>query len=267
MVGVTKIGPRNANYWINAVAEGGEDYYTKPGEAPGEWRGQLAAELDLDGDVDPAAYMAVLAGKHPGTDEPLVIRPAPRTYVDAGGRERRLEPILGYDIRFSAPKSISLLYAIGSPRVRRAIVRAHDDAVAQAVAYMERNACFVRRGKGGATIEPGAGLIAMAFRHRSSRAGDMALHTHLVTANMTRAVSDGRWLSLAAPKGRTPFWLHAKPGLHLPSGASRQRHARSRSRVADALQRLRRPRGNRAARDRSLLPAPRGDRRGAGRAG
>jgi conjugative relaxase-like TrwC/TraI family protein len=221
MVGVTKIGPRNANYWINAVAEGGEDYYTKPGEAPGEWMGQLAAELDLDGDVDPGAYAAVLAGKHPGTGEPLVIRPAPRTYVDAGGRERRLDPILGYDVRFSAPKSVSLLYAVGSPEVRGAIVRAHDGAVSQAVAYLQRHACFVQRGKGGKTIEPGAGFVAMAFRHRSSRAGDPALHTHLVTANMTRAVSDGRWLSLAAPKGRTPFWLHAKAAGHVYQAALR----------------------------------------------
>ncbi len=221
VVGVTKIGRRNANYWINAVAEGGEDYYTKPGEAPGEWMGELAAELDLSGDVDRDAYAAVLAGKHPGTGEVLVARPAPRKFVDADGRERRLDPILGYDVRFSAPKSVSLLYAVGSPEVRASILRAHDRAVAQGVEYLERNACFVQRGHGGKSIEPGAGLVAMAFRHRSSRAGDPALHTHLVTSNMTRAVSDGRWLSLAAPKGRTPFWLHAKAAGHIYQAALR----------------------------------------------
>lgn len=221
VVGVTKIGRRNANYWINAVAEGGEDYYTKPGEAPGEWMGDLAAELDLAGDVDRDAYAAVLAGKHPGTGEVLVSRPAPRKFVDADGRERRLDPILGYDVRFSAPKSVSLLYAVGSPEVRAAILRAHDHAVAEGVAYLERNACFVQRGHGGKSIKPGAGLVAMAFRHRSSRAGDPALHTHLVTSNMTRAVSDGRWLSLAAPKGRTPFWLHAKPAGYVYQAALR----------------------------------------------
>jgi conjugative relaxase-like TrwC/TraI family protein len=141
MVGVTKIGPRNANYWINAVAEGGEDYYTKPGEAPGEWMGSLAAELGLEGEVEPDAYAAILAGEHPGTAEALVERPAPRKFKDAGGRERRLDPILGYDVRFSAPKSASLLYAVGSEDVRAAILRAHDDAVRQAVGYLERHAC------------------------------------------------------------------------------------------------------------------------------
>ena len=86
MVGVTKIGRRNANYWIEAVAEGGEDYYTKPGEAPGEWMGELAAELGLDGEVDRDAYTAILAGKHPVTGEVLVRRPEPRSYT------RRLRP-------------------------------------------------------------------------------------------------------------------------------------------------------------------------------
>lgn len=222
MVGVTKIGRRNANYWINAVGiEGDEDYYTKPGEAPGEWVGELAAQLDLVGEVDREDYAAVLAGEHPGTGEVLVDRPKPRKYVDADGRERRLDPILGYDVRFSPPKSASLLYAVGSPEVRAAVLRAHDAAVAQGVAYLERNACFVQRGKGGKTIEPGAGFVAMAFRHRSSRAGDPALHTHLVVANMTRALSDDRWLSLAAPKGRTPFWLHAKAAGHIYQAAFR----------------------------------------------
>ncbi len=221
MVGVTKIGRRNANYWINAVAEGGEDYYTKPGETPGEWMGELAARLDLRGEVDRDDYAAVLAGRHPGTDEVLVDRPAPRKYIDSNGRERHLDPILGYDVRFSSPKSVSLLYAVASPEVREAVVQAHDAAVSQAVSYLERNACFVQRGKGGKSIEPGAGFVAMAFRHRSSRAGDPALHTHLVTANMTQAVSDGKWLSIAAPKGRTPFWLHAKAAGHVYQAALR----------------------------------------------
>jgi conjugative relaxase-like TrwC/TraI family protein len=186
MVGVTKIGRANANYWIEAVAEGGEDYYTKPGEAPGEWMGELAAELGLAGEVDREAYAAVLAGKHPVTGDVLVARPEPRKFVDAEGRERRLDPILGYDIRFAAPKSVSLLYAVGSPEVRAAILRSHDHAVAEAVGYLERTACFVQRGKGGVSIEPGSGFLSMSFRHRSSRAGDPALHTHLVTSTRRR---------------------------------------------------------------------------------
>lgn len=221
MVGVTKIGRRNAGYWIAAVREGGDDYYTKPGEAPGEWMGTLVAQLDLAGEVDSEDYGAVLAGKHPGTGQVLVARPKPRSYLDAEGRERKQEPTLGYDIRFSAPKSISILYAVGSPEVRAAALRAHNSAVAEGLAYLERTACWVRRGSGGAQVEPGAGFVGMAFLHRSSRAGDPALHTHLLVSNMTRSASDRRWFSLANPKHSSPLLRQAKAAGHIYQAALR----------------------------------------------
>jgi conjugative relaxase-like TrwC/TraI family protein len=210
MVGVTKIQRGNAGYWIEAVAEGGDDYYTKPGEAPGEWIGSLAGDLGLSGQVDRDSYTAILAGTDPTTDDELLRRPQPRSYVDSAGRQRTAEPVLGYDVRFAAPKSISLAYGLGAPSIRAAILRAHDEAVAQGFAYLEQNASLVQRGRNGVTVERGAGLVGMAFRHRMSRAGDPALHTHVVVSNLTRAASDDNWLTLASPKGRSPFYLHAK---------------------------------------------------------
>ncbi len=65
MVGITKVQRANARYWIEAVVGGGEDYYTKPGEAPGQWLGELAAQLGLEGQVDPDAYAAILEGSDP----------------------------------------------------------------------------------------------------------------------------------------------------------------------------------------------------------
>jgi conjugative relaxase-like TrwC/TraI family protein len=221
MVGITKIQRANANYWINAVAEGSDDYYTKPGEAPGEWIGELAKELRLEGRIERDEYAAALAGQHPDSGEELVRRPKPRTFTDSVGRERAVEPVLGYDVRFAAPKSVSLLYAVGSPEVRAAVVTAHDAAVREAFSYLERSACFVQRGPGGRDIQPGAGLMGMAFRHRMSRAGDPALHTHVVVPNTTRAHSDDRWLSLASPKGRSAFWQHAKAAGYVYQAALR----------------------------------------------
>ncbi|MEZ4588708.1 MAG: MobF family relaxase [Gemmatimonadales bacterium] len=221
MVGITKIQRGNAGYWINAVAEGSEDYYTKPGEAPAEWIGELAGELGLEGKVDRDSYAAALAGRHPETGEELVRRPKPRTFTDSVGRERHVEPVLGYDVRFAAPKSVSLLYAVGSSEVRDAVVAAHDAAVREAFSYLENEACFVQRGPGGKEIQPGAGLIGMAFRHRMSRAGDPALHTHVVVPNTTQALSDDRWLSLASPQGRSAFWQHAKAAGYVYQAALR----------------------------------------------
>lgn len=210
MVGVTKIQRGNADYWLNAVAQGGDDYYTKPGEAPGEWVGELADELGLSGQVDAEAYAAILEGRDPLSGDQLVQRPPTRVYTRPDGSQRRAEPVLGYDVRFSAPKSVSLLYALGDSDIRGRVLRVLDDAVRQGITHLESEACMVQRGKGGMRIEAGDGFVGMAFRHRMSRAGDPALHVHVLIANLTRARSDGRWLTLASPKGRSPLWPHGK---------------------------------------------------------
>jgi conjugative relaxase-like TrwC/TraI family protein len=210
MVGVTKIQRGNAGYWLAAVAEGGDDYYTKPGEAPGEWIGGLAAELDLSGQVDAAGYGAILEGRDPTSGAQLVKRPDTRYRLRPDGTEKRVEPVLGYDVRFSAPKSVSILYALGDEETRARVLAVVNEAVRQGLAHLEAEACMVQRGKGGARIEPGSGFVGMAFRHRMSRAGDPALHVHVVVSNLTRATSDGKWLSLASPKGRSPLWPHGK---------------------------------------------------------
>ncbi|HEX6204993.1 MAG TPA: MobF family relaxase [Solirubrobacterales bacterium] len=210
MVGVTKIQRGNAGYWLSAVAEGGDDYYTKPGEAPGEWVGDLADELGLSGQVDAHGYGAILEGRDPSSGEELVKRPETRFRARPDGSEKRVEPVLGYDVRFSAPKSVSLLYALGSEETKDRIVAVMNDAVRQGIAHLEREACMVQRGKGGVRIETGRGFVGMAFRHRMSRAGDPALHVHVVISNLTRALSDGKWLSLASPKGRSPLFPHGK---------------------------------------------------------
>jgi conjugative relaxase-like TrwC/TraI family protein len=210
MVGVTKIQRGNAGYWLAAVAEGSEDYYTKPGEAPGEWIGRLAADLELSGQVDEAGYSAILEGRDPTSGAPLLKRPDTHFRERPDGTEKRIEPVLGYDVRFSAPKSVSLLYALGDEETRARILAVLNEAVRQGLAHLEAEACLVQRGKGGAEIERGSGFVGMAFRHRMSRAGDPALHVHVVISNLTRAAGDGKWLSLASPEGRMPLWFHGK---------------------------------------------------------
>jgi conjugative relaxase-like TrwC/TraI family protein len=210
VVGVTKIQRGNAGYWLSAVAEGGEDYYAKPGEEPGEWMGSLAEHLGLEGEVAPDAYWAILEGRDPGSESELLTRP-PTSYRERpDGSLKRVEPVLGYDIRFSAPKSISLLYALGSSETQARIVEVMNQAVREGIAHLEHEACMVGRGQGGARIEPGQGFVGMGFRHRMSRAGDPALHVHVVISNLTRATSDGKWLSLVSPKGRSPLFPFGK---------------------------------------------------------
>jgi conjugative relaxase-like TrwC/TraI family protein len=210
MVGVTKIQRGNAGYWLAAVAEGGDDYYTKPGEAPGEWLGELAGQLSLEGQVDPESYVAILEGTDPTSGQQLLKRPVTRYRQRPDGTEKRIEPVLGFDVRFSCPKSVSIVYALGDEATRERVIAIVNDAVRQGMAHLEQEACFVQRGKGGEIIERGQGFVGMAFRHRMSRAGDPALHVHVVLSNLTRAASDGKWMSIASPRGRNPLWFHGK---------------------------------------------------------
>src|SRR5204862_934234 len=64
------------------------------------------------------------------------------------------------------------------------------------LAYLEDEACVVRRGTGGVGREHGEGFVAAAYQHRTSRAQDPHLHTHVIVANMARRPSDGKWRAL-----------------------------------------------------------------------
>jgi conjugative relaxase-like TrwC/TraI family protein len=75
--------------------------------------------------------------------------------------------------------SVSLLWALGDRETAEQVVVAHDAAVDAAVGYLQRAAGFTRRGAGGAETVPVDGFVAAAFRHRTSRADDPLLHTHV----------------------------------------------------------------------------------------
>jgi DNA primase catalytic core len=104
--------------------------------------------------------------------------------------------VAGYDLTFSPVKSVSTLWAVAPREVAEIIERAHHDAVTDTISWLERNATYTRRGKGGVAQVEVHGLIAAAFTHRDSRAGDPGLHTHVAVSNKVRAKDDGQWLAL-----------------------------------------------------------------------
>lgn len=103
--------------------------------------------------------------------------------------------VAGYDLTFSPVKSVSVLWALAPRETAEAIRAAHDAAVGDTLAWIEREVVFTREGRGGARQVRVRGLIATAFTHRDTRAGDPDLHTHLAVSNKVQTV-DGRWLSL-----------------------------------------------------------------------
>jgi conjugative relaxase-like TrwC/TraI family protein len=207
MLSIGKLAAGGEDYYLEAVAAGVEDYYLGAGEAPGVWLAGAEA-LCLEGEVAPEDLRAVLEGRAPDGEQLAATPP---------GRPR----VPGFDLTFSAPKSVSLLHALGSPSVQSEVVAAHEEAVAAALGYLERHAAFLRRGAGGRERVPARGLVAAAFRHRLSRAQDPALHTHVLVANLARS-ADGR---AGALDGRA-LYRHASTAGHLYQAELRHRLSR-----------------------------------------
>jgi conjugative relaxase-like TrwC/TraI family protein len=107
----------------------------------------------------------------------------------------RAQTVAGYDLTFSPVKSVSTLWAVAEPGVAAAIERAHQAAVNNALSFIEQQALFTRTGPQGIRQINVRGLVAAAFTHRDSRAGDPDLHTHVAVANKVQTL-DGRWLSI-----------------------------------------------------------------------
>ena len=205
MLSVAKLTLGQEAYYEQQVARGLDDYYAGRGESPGIWAGSGSAALGLVGMVGDGNLGTLLRGVDPASRERLrspvrerVI--AVRTLDLETGEWREevkaLKPVSGFDLVFSCPKSVSLVHALTEDeRVRREISEAHEASWQAALGYLEREACIVRRGKGGHVHEHGVGFVAAAFRHRTSRAQDPHLHTHVVVANVARTW-EGDWRAL-----------------------------------------------------------------------
>ena len=117
----------------------------------------------------------------------------------------RQQTVAGYDLVFSPSKSVSLLWALGGDEARKAVEAAHQEAIAETITFLEKNALYTRRGRNGVRqIDVEGGLVATQFRHYDSRGGDPQLHDHVVIANKVLGV-DGKWSSI---DGRTLYKMN-----------------------------------------------------------
>ena len=180
MLNIGVLAPGSEHYYLGSVAGGAEDYYLG-GEVPGRWVGRGAELLGLAGEVEAVDLVAVLADRDP------------RTGTRLGCAANRRVP--GFDLTFSTPKSVSVLFGLGERDIAAVVRDAHEAAVDAAVRFLEQRAVWSRRGRDGVEEVPGDGLVGAAFRHRTSRAGDPHVHTHVVVANTVRG-PDGWWRTL-----------------------------------------------------------------------
>lgn len=146
----------------------------------GRWIGDGALGLGLSAQVDDAALGPVLSGRHPTRGHSL---------------RQRETAVRAYDLTFAAPKSASVLFALGKPEASAAVRAAHEDAVEAATAYVALHAAAVRGSAPEGGVNPIGGLVAASFTHGVSRALDPHLHSHVVVANLARG-DDGRWRAI-----------------------------------------------------------------------
>lgn len=187
-------------------ASGLTSYYAATGTPPGWFLGAGLAGLAGGAGVEAGAVVSEEALwrmlgmlQDPVTGEQLGRAPAgPGTvFVDHLGQVRKArQSVAGFDLTFSAPKSVSVAWALADEPTRARIHAAHRRALQAVIAYGESQVFATRTGHAGAVSEDVRGVVATAFDHWDSRAGDPQLHTHVVVLNRVQSVSDGRWRTL-----------------------------------------------------------------------
>ena len=171
-------------------------YYAKyltaaPGEVPGVWSGRQAAGLGLSGTVDVEALELLLSGRDPVSGTRLGGELVDRYRANG----KAIKAVSGFDATFSAPKSVSVWWALtGDDR----LLEAHDVAVAAALEHLERFGSTTRIRSNGGRLHPDTNGLTMAtFRQTTSREDDPQIHTHAVISAKVQT-ADGRWLALDA---------------------------------------------------------------------
>ena len=105
-------------------------------------------------------------------------------------------PVAGFDLTFSLSKSISTAWGLADPETKAVIYDCHRRAIDIVLAYAEAEIFHSRSGTDGVVQEDIAGVVAAAFTHWDSRAGDPQLHDHVVVFNRAQSMSDGNWRTL-----------------------------------------------------------------------
>ncbi|SEJ91567.1 conjugative relaxase domain-containing protein, TrwC/TraI family [Sphingobium sp. AP50] len=146
------------------------DYYTKGSQEHSEWAGKVAAELGLEGTVDPATFKELLAGRVAGRQ------------LGRRGADGTIQHHPGWDFAVNAPKSVSIMALVAQDQ---RVLEAHEQAVGEAISWLEEHAAYRFRRQGEIVHETTGRIIAARFTEHASRELDPHLHTHVVVMNIT----------------------------------------------------------------------------------
>ncbi|MHB1499185.1 MAG: MobF family relaxase [Acidimicrobiales bacterium] len=189
-----KMGGNAWQYLVDAVAgEVGQGadaarYYAAEGTPPGRFLGRGLDGLGpsqgsvKEGDVVSARMLHRMIAQlaDPITGKPLGRLPS------VGKRA----PVAGFDMTFSPPKSVSLMWAMGDQATRAAVEEVLAKATLEVITWAEGHVFRTRTGAQGARQEAVRGVVASSWLHYESRLGDCQLHHHVVVLNRAQAESD-----------------------------------------------------------------------------
>lgn len=186
MLSVGKLSGGNLGYYLRLARE---DYYLESGEPEGYYLGEGAKRFGLQGKVGASVLHHLFEGRAP--DGVTSLR-----QIQRGSKKHLPRP--GFDLTFSAPKSVSLLWAAGDAATRTGVEAAHNEAVAKGIEFLERYAAYTRVKREGKVVRERAGeLVVAAFQHGTSRELDPQLHTHCLVFNVAHR-KDGSYGTLDA---------------------------------------------------------------------
>ncbi|WP_442543058.1 MobF family relaxase [Arthrobacter sp. KN11-1C] len=175
-------------------------YYMKAGTPQGRWIGSGLKGINRttgDAVTESDARAIFDSATHPDTAAPLG-RPhgQPTIAQNNHGQSSTRRAVAGFDLTFSVPKSVSVLWALSPRALQNQILQTHHDAVTATLDWLEKLVIHTRAGRNGVARLDTRGAVAAAFDHWESRSGDPQLHTHLVIANRVQRMIDDAWVTL-----------------------------------------------------------------------
>jgi conjugative relaxase-like TrwC/TraI family protein len=180
------VAPSRGDYYLSPAGE--------PTEAPGIWHmldeTRQSLGLEVDEAVRAEQLVALMEGRHPVSGE----------FIRRAGADGRRAG--GIDLTFSAPKSVSAVWALGSEDQRAGVELAHGRAVSRALEHLRTDIPVVREGAGGRVLSTAGDVLAAEFRHTTARgvagggAPDPQLHSHVVVTGVVR--QDGQFAAVAS---------------------------------------------------------------------
>lgn len=183
---------------IAPIAGGGAGYYTAQdnyyflGNLQSRWFGEGAQALGLEGTVEAHQLDELIAGRLPNGES--------MEHMSGGKNVHRS----GYDLTFSAPKSVSVLIALyGESR----LLEAWNNSITETLKEVESLVSTRIMKDGYSEVQLTQKAVIATFNHDTSRNLDPQIHTHALFLNMTP--TDDGWRTLASGTVRKDGFIEA----------------------------------------------------------